>query len=205
MNDEVFPECSGAVGLLCPEEAEDYQYLKTIFSQKSLPLRLILRNIRQFACRGDERDQIRCLACGVCWLPGDRIALNLRVLRSLASRPYSSLKSSIYSLGFISIPNFSCDLFNVLPVLEHNPYLLREWRVYVLRPLTPQPIMQDLEGLETASMGCAVSPCPTLGPMMSAEDLRKNEMKMKLEDFFDDPFCCTPKFLYEEFEYSVCN
>jgi hypothetical protein len=191
------------VELLCGGDADEYYRLRQYFSHSTLSIPAILSALRRFCVHNDDTDRNRFLACGVCWLSGDHIAFSLRTLLPLIDKSKSAFKGALNKLGYVAVPNFSCELLNRMPVLENNPGLLREWCIYSSRTMTPVPEMPDLDGL--TAMEFAASPVPEpIYQVMSSADLRKKEMKDKLQEFFDDPFCCTPNCLFDEFQIHVC-
>jgi hypothetical protein len=192
------------VELLTDADAHEYSRLRHLFLQSHFSLTDVLKHLRHFCIRNDQNDRDRFMACGVCWLPGDQIAFSMRTLLSLIDKSKSWFKNGLQRMGYVAVPNFSCELLNRIPAIEQNPSLLREWAVYALKTATPIPEMPDLEGLE--SIECPASPMPeAIYVIMSAADLRKKEMKARLEEFFDDPFCCAPNCLFDEFECHLCG
>jgi hypothetical protein len=192
------------VELLPNADADEYSRLRHLFTDSRFSLSDILTRLRWFCVRNDENDRDRCMACGVCWLSGDQIAFSMRTILPFIDRSKSWFKNAIQRLGYVAIPNFSCELMNRIPGIEQNPTLLREWGVYALKTATPIPEMPNLEGL--VAIECPASPMPeALYEILSVADLRKKEMKARLEEFFDDPFCCAPNCLFDEFEYHICG
>ncbi|EAY15048.1 hypothetical protein TVAG_019480 [Trichomonas vaginalis G3] len=87
--------------------------------------------VRVFAVRGDQYDRIRCLVCGIAWLP-EGLAINTHQLKLLISRCKSSINGSFQKLGFteklrrLAAANA---LISVYPFLNENTSELRKWSV----------------------------------------------------------------------------
>jgi hypothetical protein len=88
--------------------------------------------VRQFCVRGDSGDSIRSVVCGLCWLPNDTLALNIRQLQVLLSKSKSAINSSLARLPYAVVPNKGEDwdsLMALLPQLRGRSADQREWTI----------------------------------------------------------------------------
>ena len=95
--------------------------------------------VRAFAVRGDMYDKVRCLVCGIAWLP-EGIAINTHQLKLLISRCKSSINGSLQKLGFtenLGRTAAANAIIAAYPFLKENQSELRKWSVR-RRPTNPQ-------------------------------------------------------------------
>lgn len=137
--------------LLSAEDQKQYLELQSYLSSKECrnnrgrrltKFSEILNSIHQFCIKNDENDVLRCMVCGVCWLPPKGIAINIRQLHVLLDKCKSSINGSLQRMGYNPLPPKN-DLVNKLiefiPNLKNNFSELREWTIRTLTILTPQP------------------------------------------------------------------
>jgi hypothetical protein len=107
----------------------------------------VLNVIRQYVIRGEPDDQIRCVACGVCWLPGG-IAYSVGQLSLLTGKCKSSINGSLKKIGYSSKlvrGEGTVTLASYLPFLREHPVEHRKWTVrkadntFLLPLSTPPP------------------------------------------------------------------
>jgi hypothetical protein len=90
-----------------------------------------LEMIKSFAVRGDLNDLLRCLACGIIWLP-NAVAINTHQLGFLMSRCKSSINGSFQLLGYkerLSRKTASDLVASTLSFLKEDRSELRKWTV----------------------------------------------------------------------------
>lgn len=104
--------------------------------------------VRAFAIRGDTLDKVRCLVCGIAWLP-EGIAINTHQLKLLISRCKSSINGSLQKLGFtenLGRTAAANAITAAYPFLKENISELRKWSVR--RRPTIQPILPDAAAMQ---------------------------------------------------------
>lgn len=104
-------------------------------NRKLTVLRNLLKEITEFAQRGDQDDWKRCCVCGVCQLSVG-LAINSHQLRFLLKRTKSSLNGSLKQIGYVTLlarGDICQELKDFLPILKGNKAELRKWSVRVLR------------------------------------------------------------------------
>jgi len=87
--------------------------------------------IKAFAIRGDSDDKLRCLVCGIGWLP-EGIAINTHQLRNLVSKCKSSINGSLQKMGFtvnLGRTEAANAVTACFPFLKDNTAELRKWSV----------------------------------------------------------------------------
>ena len=93
-----------------------------------------LNAVRKFAVRGDYNDWMRCLVCGIHWLPSGAIAVNTHQLRLLVARCKSSINGSLVMMGYtMTLPKVETnkELETVFPNLNDNGIDMRQWTVRI--------------------------------------------------------------------------
>ena len=91
----------------------------------------VMEAIKTFAIRGDQEDKIRCLVCGIAWLP-EGIAINTHQLKKLVSKCKSSINGSLQKMGFIvnlGRTEAANAVTNNFTFLKDNNTELRKWSV----------------------------------------------------------------------------
>ena len=187
---------------LSPADMEEYKALRETLATKCEPkgIMRVLSLIREFCIKGDGKEWTRYLVCGVCWLPNGDLAMNVRNFRVLCPFTKSCLNSAMQKAGYVTVPHRNCHLVNIIPFLEDHEVLLREWVIKALSPVTPQPVIPELEGIRHKEAVQACSPMPesaSFGPL-TLKELRKVDEKKMRDEWFDDPFCLPPAFLLED-------
>lgn len=91
----------------------------------------ILQIIKKYCIKKDQNDWVRCLVCGVMWLP-EGIAINNQQLRILTSKCKSSINGSLVRVGYsitLGRSETSSALVQALPLLKDNTSELRQWTI----------------------------------------------------------------------------
>lgn len=127
-------------GMLNPMDMQRYNYLRLALSSsetKNQRNRRIatfteaMEAVRGFAIRGDSNDKLRCLVCGIAWLP-EGIAINTHQLKLLISRCKSSINGSLQKLGFtenLGRTAAANAMIAQYSFLKENSTELRKWSV----------------------------------------------------------------------------
>ena len=221
---------------LSSQDKEAYKYLQSQFSSKLCrnnrnqrveKFNEILHLVKHFCIQpqNPENDNIRCLVCGLYWLPQGSLAINIRQLHILIDKCKSSINGSLQRIGYRMITNQSealKSLAHFLPQIN-NYQEIREWSVREFGVQTPQPELSPTEIFQTpitskASLTPNPLPISTLTPSFTnfpssptlSFDLppptnEVNELNELPEDNFNtfDPFACPPSFLYENQDDSL--
>jgi hypothetical protein len=106
-----------------------------------------LRVVWQFCIRNDQDDSKRCLACGICWLDTDTLAMNAARFRWLIGKSKSSINNNLAMMEFLPVPatpENTARLIAAIPSLGANAGELRRWTIRkesrpTSCPLTPLP------------------------------------------------------------------
>lgn len=88
--------------------------------------------IKPFCIRGNQRDSLRCLVCGICWLPDNIIAINTRQLRVLIAKSKSSINGSLARMKYEPVASREPEtqmLLDAIPFLKGHYLELRQWTV----------------------------------------------------------------------------
>ena len=119
----------------------------------------LLASIKKFCIRNDLQDSIRCLVCGICWVPNG-IAINTRQFGILVNKCKSSINGSLQQLGYTTLQNRSesnATITQAIPFLKDNYMELREWSIRLFVAATPQPLINSYDYL---SLPPITSPAP---------------------------------------------
>lgn len=134
---KLVPEYFGMLDLLDKIKYIDLQNL--IVNEKPSVIRNMKCNIMQrqfdlikkFCIRGDGKDNVRCLVCGMCWLKSG-IATNLKQLMCLIPKCKSSFNTTFRYMG-ISVScqrgDANAELAEYLPMIGKNITAMRKWSV----------------------------------------------------------------------------
>jgi len=130
--------------------------------------------------------------------PSKKPMKNFRSLTALVGLSKSALNRSMLKAGYVTVPQRSCALLRAIPIFEKQSGLLREWTLKVLAPATPLPSAPVIEWLGAGDWRPS-SPAPALAAFapLSVAELREIECKRAEYEFFADPFCCPPAFLFD--------
>ena len=140
----------------------------------------ILKGLKTFIVRGDSGDKNRMLACGICWLSDNKIAINVRQLRIILSKCKSSINGSFQGLGYGTVPSGSDSsraFIRLFPEFENNFIGLRQWTVRqpLSETLTPRILQEVL--MRSFSGPEYVTPPPSLLPQIP--QLNQNAMTIE--------------------------
>ena len=87
--------------------------------------------IKEFCLRGDDKDNVRCLVCGVCWLKSG-LATSIKQLMCLIPKCKSSFNTTFRYMG-ISVAyqrgDANPELAEYLPMISNNSTAMRKWSV----------------------------------------------------------------------------
>jgi hypothetical protein len=140
---------------LKPEDQDSYCTLRAAVGRperrynrfrRLATLRESFDEIRQFCLRGDDRDFMRCLVCGICWLDRDDIGVNTRQLRLLIAKSKSSINGAFAKMNYMTRPAKICEferLCRAIPPLKGFPAELRQWTIRSPLPHSPPPPAGD--------------------------------------------------------------
>jgi hypothetical protein len=145
-----------------PEDQDSYRTLQAAVGRperrynrfrRLTTLREIFGEIRQFCLRGDDRDFMRCLVCGICWLDREEIGVNTRQLRLLIAKSKSSINGGFAKMNYVTRPAKICEferLCRALPPLKGFPGEFRQWTIRspALRESSP-PTVEEKEDRAT--------------------------------------------------------
>ena len=171
---------------------------KQTFSEK-------IAEIKNFIQTGGQNEWRRALACGICWIPSG-IAVNNRQLCSLLKISNSDLNRSLKKIGFVASARPFGDLCKVIPAIETDQSLAREWSIRSYSPITPQPLLTEeiphskSYTFSSPSIEEATLDLPQTIPLYSPKQMMGNSESIDVLSFFDDPFCCLPIFLVEDIQ-----
>lgn len=123
-------------------ETDKYQYrvLQTYFysqTQKNLRNKRIesfqqaLEKVKSFALRGRDDDWLRCLVCGIFWIP-QGLVVNTQYLKLILLKCKSSINGSLQKMGYntyITKNEIAQSLFQSLPIFKGFLFKneLRKW------------------------------------------------------------------------------
>jgi hypothetical protein len=127
--------------MLSPEDQVSFSQLKQELSgpryrfnrnEKVAILRQQMEIIQQFCIRGDEDDWKRCYQCGIIWLDGDAIAINIKQIGQLIGKSKSSINSNVGDLSFSPV-RYShremTQLRRMMPILDFGVSEMRRWTI----------------------------------------------------------------------------
>lgn len=104
-------------------------------NRKLKVLQNMLKEILEYAQRGDRDDWKRCCVCGICQLSVG-LAINSHQIQYLLRRTKSSINGSLKQIGYITQVtrgDICQELKDYMPMLRGNKTELRKWSVRVLR------------------------------------------------------------------------
>jgi hypothetical protein len=89
-----------------------------------------INSIRQFCIRHDAADWRRCLACGVCWLDDESVAVNTHRLGWLIGKGKSTLNANLIMTNYNIIGPVAKEVVEAaMPALKGSVGELRHWTV----------------------------------------------------------------------------
>ena len=175
----------------------------------------ILDMIKSFCWRNDQSDSLRMLVCGIFWLPNGGLAVNFQQLKHIlpkSSKSKSMLNSNLRRLGFAPVAPNSPIMDSLLISLPGSygtfPGNLKQWSLFQMAPMTPEPFCSLLdnlksivEGNEQMKKAQCLSPEPQMVQATTFDEAKYKVDKFlqEREDFFfNDPFCLPPSFIFNE-------
>ena len=100
-------------------------------NMKTKEMEEAFEKIRKFVEKGDDKDSIRAVVCGLVWLPTG-LGININQLQCLVRKCKSSFNSTMRKMGY-EVSQFrgdaSDDLIKALPLISNNAFELRKWSV----------------------------------------------------------------------------
>jgi len=132
--------------LLSQEDQDDYLTLRGSFDTNTWKSGFIdqINAIKVYAQKDDEKDWVRFLVCGICWL-GNDIAVNLRQLCTLFLKSKSSINLSFHKHGYVYNPlntEVLALLFEKIPILQNDMGERRQWTFRKFDEQLIQPVME---------------------------------------------------------------
>ena len=209
---------------LSSNDQKSYRFLQSQFLSKSCrnnrnqrveKFNEILSLIKNFCIQSQnpENDNIRCMVCGLYWLPQGSLAINIRQLHILIDKCKSSINGSLQRMGYHMVTNQTEALRNLshcLPQIQ-NYQEIREWSVREIGVQTPQPEPLPSDILQPESISHAsLTPNPVPLPVFNSSSFTLPETSYTdslpaspiQNDFpvhdilYTDPFSCPPSFLF---------
>jgi hypothetical protein len=104
--------------------------------------------IRLFCIRKEETDWVRCLVCGVLWLPENEIAINAQQLKHVLGKCKSSINGTFKQMQYDGVPLGPEQVKRIttaIPYLKFHPLELRQSSI---RRFTPRQQMNDVPSQE---------------------------------------------------------
>jgi hypothetical protein len=101
-------------------------------AQRLLRFESLIEAIHNFCVHNNNNDWIRCLACGLCWIRADEIAVNLRELSTLLAKNKTYTNRGLNLMGYVSVCPTADELSRLqsaLPYLEKQVADLRQWTI----------------------------------------------------------------------------
>ncbi|EAY11882.1 hypothetical protein TVAG_362620 [Trichomonas vaginalis G3] len=184
-------------GMLNPIDMQRYNYLRLALSSsetKNQRNRRIatfteaMEAVRGFAIRGDSNDKLRCLVCGIAWLP-EGIAINTHQLKLLISRCKSSINGSLQKLGFtenLGRTAAANAMIAQYSFLKENSTELRKWSVRRKPSSTPIETLNAfaIKSYAPDQLSQIVPPVEQTPPPSEIKE-QSNEPKIDFLDNFD--------------------
>jgi hypothetical protein len=141
--------------LLSDADKAGYIGLKTIVSsngtrynrnQRIVTFAKNMDDIRYYCEVTPDQSSLRCLACGVCWLGSDVIAVNTHQLRLLIGKSKSSINGVLAKMGYTTPIQKDADdatIMDRLPLLTTSHHQMRRWTIRRKAHPPPAPASMD--------------------------------------------------------------
>ena len=134
----------------------------------------LLELIRQFCCRSDGEDWKRFLACGICFINDDIIAVSSAQIKNVLGYTKSNINRLLNESGYKSVEKTYQHqelLFSKIPYLKNQAFQAKQWSIRQKESTNHSIILPNSIGKQTSTSSCCGSCCSTSGPVKPTLDL----------------------------------